>query len=69
MSNRSIQLIPSDVLLRASRAINFDGIGNWTRQFEEHYNVKLGDLFPADSTCTIDFPSDKDYVMFMLKWG
>ena len=66
---RCVQFVPTEVLFRASRAIDFGNVGHWSEQFEEHYNIKLGDLHPTDDRCTVIFPSDEDYTMFMLKWS
>jgi len=66
--HRCVQFIPFKVIHRAAFELD-EHQRIWQDEFEQHYNVKFGQLqADIDSYCVI-FPSDQDYTMFMLRWS
>jgi len=69
--HRCVQFVPFRIIHRAAVVMDAEKrrYEIWQDEFEQHYNVKFGQLkADVDSYCVI-FPSDQDYTMFMLRWA
>lgn len=63
--------LPFEVVHRAAFAMDEDQrrYEIWQDEFEKQYNVKFGKLNAKVGLYSMAFPTDRDYMMFMLKWS
>ena len=67
----SVKFIPYEIVHRAAFEMAEDQrrYEVWQDEFERFYNVKFGQLKTDVFHYTLIFPSDQDYIMFLLKWS
>lgn len=68
---RCVKFIPFNIVHRAVVALDEEKrkYQIWQDEFEQEHNVRFGQLTnDVDNYCLI-FPTEQDYVMFMLKWA